>query len=57
MSQNILKKFLKKIGLSCLQSKANEYVEIQQIASSITTLLSNKAINGENINIDNGYSL
>ena len=57
MSQNILKKFLKKIGSSCSQSKAMSMLKFNKIASSITTLLSNKAINGENINIDNGYSL
>ena len=57
MSQNILKKVPEKNRIELLAKQGNEYVEIQQIASSITTLLSNKAINGENINIDNGYSL
>ena len=57
MSQNILKKIPEKNRIELLAKQGNEYVEIQQIASSITTLLSNKAINGENINIDNGYSL
>ena len=57
MSQNILKKIPEKNRIELLAKQGNEYVEIQQITSSITTLLSNKAINGENINIDNGYSL
>ena len=57
MSQNILKKIPEKNRIELLAKQGNEYVEIQQIASSIATLLSNKAINGENINIDNGYSL
>jgi short-subunit dehydrogenase len=57
MSQNILKKIPEKNRIELLAKQGNQYVEIQQIASSIATLLSNKAINGENINIDNGYSL
>ena len=51
------KKIPEKNRIELLAKQGNEYVEIQQITSSITTLLSNKAINGENINIDNGYSL
>tara|TARA_S200000501_G_scaffold351294_1_gene369024 strand:+ start:7 stop:696 length:690 start_codon:yes stop_codon:yes gene_type:complete len=57
MSLNILKKIPEKNRIELLAKQGNKYVEIQQIASSIETLLLNKAINGENINIDNGYSL
>ncbi len=57
MSQNILKKIPEKNRTELLAKQGNKYVEIQQIVSSIETLLLNKAINGENINIDNGYSL
>ena len=57
MSKNILKKMPEKNRVELLSKQSGKYVEIKQIASAIETLLLNKAINGENINLDNGYSL
>ena len=57
MTKNILKKIPEKNRIELLSKQTGKYVDITEITSAIETLLLNKAINGENINLDNGYSL
>ena len=57
MSENIFKKIPKEGQKELLSRQNNRYVAISDISSTLLTIMKNKAINGQEINLDNGYSL
>jgi 3-oxoacyl-[acyl-carrier protein] reductase len=57
MSENLLKVLPKDLQSQVLSRQNNKFVDISDIVSTLISLIDNKAINGQNFNLDNGYSL